>query len=189
MHTNEAPMPQLSLQQPQMPNNPPAVQNPQAPGATQQKEFNSLTLCRIGQETVADILSRFQEIFTMLKACTPPNGMNNPQLSFEKRQKIQDQFRTIRLLFKRLRLLYDKCVQGDEYGEKSLESLVPYCDEMDTSSDQSVPVNSEEYQKALTENKMLQEQITQKNAHLKEIIDNMRTIIWEINSMIAARKS
>lgn len=189
MQSNANPMPQLSLQTPQNPNIPPTTQNPQVQAATQQKEFNSLTLCRIGQETVADILSRFQDIFGSLKTCVPPNGLVNPQVSFEKRQKIQDQFRTIRLLFKRLRLLYDKCEQSEEYGEKSLESLIPYVDDIDASSDQNVPIHSEEYQKALIENKMLQEQIILKNAHLKEIIDNMRTIIWEINSMIAARKS
>lgn len=33
----------------------------------QSKEFNTASLCRIGQETVQDIVSRTQEIFQMLK--------------------------------------------------------------------------------------------------------------------------
>lgn len=33
----------------------------------QSKEFNTASLCRIGQETVQDIVSRTQEVFQMLK--------------------------------------------------------------------------------------------------------------------------
>lgn len=34
----------------------------------QSKEFNTASLCRIGQETVQDIVSRTQEVFQTLKA-------------------------------------------------------------------------------------------------------------------------
>lgn len=34
----------------------------------QSKEFNTASLCRIGQETVHDIVSRTQEVFQTLKA-------------------------------------------------------------------------------------------------------------------------
>jgi mediator of RNA polymerase II transcription subunit 30 len=183
-------MPQLSLTTPQNPNIPVVPGNVQGgPPNTQQKEFNVFTLCRIGQETVIDILSRIQDIFGLLRNLTPPNGLMSSQLSMEKKQKIQDQFRTVRLLFKRLRLLHEKCDPNDEFSETSIESLIPYVDEIDNSTDQNVPVHSEEYQKALMENKMLKEQVALKNEHLKDIIDRMRTIIWEINSMMAARKS
>lgn len=36
--------------------------------AQQSKEFNTASLCRIGQETVHDIVSRTQEVFQTLKA-------------------------------------------------------------------------------------------------------------------------
>lgn len=36
--------------------------------AQQSKEFNTASLCRIGQETVQDIVSRTQEVFQTLKA-------------------------------------------------------------------------------------------------------------------------
>lgn len=94
-------------------------------------------------------------------------------------------FRTIRLLFKRLRLLYEKCDNPDDYIQ--VESLIPFVDE-DNKPD-TVPVHSEEYQRTLVENRELTEILAQKNLQLKEIIDNMRSIIWEINSMMAARKS
>lgn len=98
---------------------------------------------------------------------------------------MQDQFRTIRLLFKRLRLLYDKCDNAEDYTQ--VESLIPFVD--DEIKPDVVPVHSEEYQQILVENRELTEILAQKNLQLKEIIDNVRSIIWEINSMMAARKS
>ena len=164
-----------------MPTNNPGTINPQ------QKEFNVLSLCRVGQETVQDILSRFQDIFGILKSHQPPNGLTGSgPISSDKRQKMQDQFRTIRLLFKRLRLLYEKCDNAEDYTQ-DVETLIPFVD--DDSKPESVPVHSEEYQRALVENRELTEVLSQKNLQLKEIIDNMRNIIWEINSMMAARKS
>lgn len=44
------------------------VPMPPAQPQTQQKEFNTASLCRIGQETVQDIVSRTQEVFQTLKA-------------------------------------------------------------------------------------------------------------------------
>jgi mediator of RNA polymerase II transcription subunit 30 len=153
----------------------------------QQKEFNVLSLCRVGQETVQDILSRFQDIFGILKNHQPPNGLlGSGPISHDKRQKMQDQFRTIRLLFKRLRLLYEKCDNAEDYTQ--VESLIPFVD--DTSKpEQTVPIHSEEFKRTQAENEELTKVLAQKNAQLKEIIDNMRSIIWEINSMMSARKS
>lgn len=47
-----------------------AVVTPTPPVQAQQqqsKEFNTASLCRIGQETVQDIVSRTQEVFQTLK--------------------------------------------------------------------------------------------------------------------------
>lgn len=63
-------MPQLSLSTPQTP----MANANQSAAQVQQKELNVLTLCRIGQETVQDILSRFQDVFSILKNHQPPNG-------------------------------------------------------------------------------------------------------------------
>ena len=45
----------------------------------------------------------------------------------------------------------------------------------------------ESYRAALEEHNELVQQITIKNRHLKDIIDQMRNIIWEINTMLAMR--
>ncbi|XP_058059686.1 mediator of RNA polymerase II transcription subunit 30-like [Anopheles bellator] len=170
-----------------------ASQGPVQPGggtAVQQQqkaEFNLLSLCRIGQETVQDIVSRFQEVFGILRSIQPPNGTNQGQLSSnDKKAKVQEQFRTIRLLFKRLRLLYDKCndncQQGMEYTH--VESLIPLKGEIERSE----PVHTEEYKKALQENRELVVMVQNKNKQLREIIDKIRMTIWEINTMLSMRR-
>ncbi|XP_055640428.1 mediator of RNA polymerase II transcription subunit 30 [Toxorhynchites rutilus septentrionalis] len=163
------------------------VANPQASSNMQQKEFNLLTLCRIGQETVQDIVSRFQEVFGILRVIQPPNGTNQGLTSSnDKKAKVQEQFRTIRLLFKRLRLLYDKCndncQQGMEYTH--VESLIPLKGE----PERAEPVHTEEYKKALQENRELIEIVMLKNKQLREIIDKIRLTIWEINTMLSMRR-
>lgn len=163
------------------------VANPQASSNMQQKEFNLLTLCRIGQETVQDIVSRFQEVFGILRVIQPPNGTNQGLTSSnDKKAKVQEQFRTIRLLFKRLRLLYDKCndncQQGMEYTH--VESLIPLKGE----PERAEPVHTEEYKKALQENRELIDIVMLKNKQLREIIDKIRLTIWEINTMLSMRR-
>ncbi|XP_065083648.1 mediator of RNA polymerase II transcription subunit 30 isoform X2 [Ochlerotatus camptorhynchus] len=171
---------------PGQPNAGPVV-NPQASSNVQQKEFNLLTLCRIGQETVQDIVSRFQEVFGLLRVIQPPNGTNQGlSSSNDKKAKVQEQFRTIRLLFKRLRLLYDKCndncQQGMEYTH--VESLIPLKGEQERSE----PVHTEEYKKAMQENRELIDIVMLKNKQLREIIDKIRLTIWEINTMLSMRR-
>lgn len=173
----------MTLQTPSTPTNQSQNQN----AGQQQKELNVLTLCRIGQETVQDILSRFQDVFSILKNHQPPNGTQGSAIiSADKRQKMQDQFRTIRLLFKRLRLLYEKCENSEEYNI-DIENLIPYVGETNTNIPDPIS-NAEEYEKALAENRELNDVLKDKNLQLKEIIDRIRNIISEINTMMSARK-
>ncbi|XP_055596203.1 mediator of RNA polymerase II transcription subunit 30-like [Uranotaenia lowii] len=163
------------------------IANPQGTTNMQQKEFNLLTLCRIGQETVQDIVSRFQEVFGILRVIQPPNGTNQGLTSSnDKKAKVQEQFRTIRLLFKRLRLLYDKCNDNCQQGMEftHVESLIPVKDE----PERAEPVHTEEYKKALQENRELIEIVMLKNKQLREIIDKIRLTIWEINTMLSMRR-
>lgn len=119
-----------------------------------------------------------------------PNGTPQPSnASNEKKAKVQEQLRTIRVLFKRLRLIYEKCnencqLQGMEYTH--IESLIPY-KEIDLKHDEKK--NSEAYRLACEESKEVMEQVVLKNKQLKEVIDHMRRIIWEINTMLTMRRS
>ncbi|CAG9581143.1 unnamed protein product [Danaus chrysippus] len=156
----------------------------------QNKEFNTASLCKFGQETVQDIVSRTQDVFQTLKAIQPPNGTQHGEnASNDKKAKMQEQLRTIRLLFKRLRLIYEKCnetCQGMEYTH--MESLIPLKDEAENKA-LDERRNTETYRQVLEENKELTEQVVLKNKQLREVITNLRTIIWEINVMLTMRKS
>ncbi|XP_076303595.1 mediator of RNA polymerase II transcription subunit 30 isoform X2 [Lasioglossum baleicum] len=161
------------------------------PQQQQTKEFNTASLCRFGQETVQDIVSRTLEVFQTLKVLQPPNGIaQGTSLANEKKNKVQEQLRTLKLLFKRLRLIYEKCnescqLQGMEYTH--IESLIPLKEEWDMKSDEKK--TSEAYRLACEESKEIMEQVVLKNRHLKEIIDHLRRIISEINTMLNMRRS
>uniref|UniRef100_A0A1A9UV42 Mediator of RNA polymerase II transcription subunit 30 n=1 Tax=Glossina austeni TaxID=7395 RepID=A0A1A9UV42_GLOAU len=150
------------------------------------KEINIVALSRVGQETVQDITSRFQEIFTALKVIQPTANRDNSTV-----KKVQEHFRTIRLLFKRMRLIYERCndgclgyPQGMEYT--TVESLIPFKDEPEHRLEAT---QCEEYRKALQENQELIDTVKLKNRQLREIIDRTRIIVWEINTMLSMRKS
>lgn len=144
------------------------------------KEINIVQLSRLGQETVQDIASRFQEVFTALKNIQPTSHRDN-----NSEKKVQEYFRTIRLLFKRVRIIYEKCNDaGMDY--MNAESLIPYKDEPDPRIE---PSQCDEYRKVLQENQELIETVKLKNRQLREIIDRTRIIIWEINTMLAMRRS
>ncbi|XP_030762332.1 mediator of RNA polymerase II transcription subunit 30 [Sitophilus oryzae] len=168
---------------------PPSAHIPQQ--QQQSKEFNTASLCRLGQETVQDIVSRTQEVFQTLKTIQPPAGTSQSSTaSNEKKAKVQELLRTIRVLFKRLRLIYEKCnencqIQGMEYTH--IESLIPFKDELDPKHEEKK--NSEAYRSACEESKEVMEQVVLKNKQLKEIIDHLRRIVWEINTMLTMRKS
>ncbi|XP_014482069.1 PREDICTED: mediator of RNA polymerase II transcription subunit 30 [Dinoponera quadriceps] len=167
----------------------PPTQPPPQP--QQNKEFNTASLCRFGQETVQEIVSRTLELFQTLKVVQPPNGTaQGANMANEKKTKVHEQLRMLKMLFKRLRLIYEKCnencqLQGMEYTH--IESLIPLKEEWDMKSDEKK--TSEAYRLACEESKEIMEQVILKNRHLKEIIDHLRRIISEINTMLSMRRS
>ncbi|XP_029161980.1 mediator of RNA polymerase II transcription subunit 30 isoform X2 [Nylanderia fulva] len=167
----------------------PPTQPPMQPQQT--KEVNTASLCRCGQETVQEIVNRTQELFQFLKLLQPPNGTNQgASMANDKKIKIFDQLRIIKMMFKRLRLIYEKCnencqLQGMEYTH--IESLIPLKEEWDMKSDEKK--TSEAYRLICEESKEVMEQVILKNRHIKEIIDHLRRIISEINTMLNMRRS
>jgi len=176
---NQATTPQTPVPPTQPPRQPPP------------KEFNTASLCRFGQETVQEIVSRTLELFQTLKVLQPPNGTpQGANIANEKKKKIYDQMDTMKVMFKRLRLIYEKCnencqLQGMEYTH--IESLIPLKEEWDMKSDEKK--TSEAYRLSCEERKEIMEQVVLKNRHIKEIIDHLRRIISEINTMLNMRRS
>ncbi|KAL0126163.1 hypothetical protein PUN28_004940 [Cardiocondyla obscurior] len=161
------------------------------PRQQQNKEFNTASLCRYGQETVQEIVSRTLELFQTLKVLQPPNGTGQgANMANEKKKKVYEQLEMIKMMFKRLRLIYEKCnencqLQGMEYTH--IESLIPLKEEWDMKSDEKK--TSEAYRLTCEERKEIMEQVVLKNRHIKEIIDHLRRIISEINTMLNMRRS
>ena len=58
---------------------PPLSTGKTTPTPGQSKEVNTSTVCRIGQETVEEIVSRTQEVFSILKSLQPPVGSYSAQ--------------------------------------------------------------------------------------------------------------
>merc|ERR1719400_2679138 len=76
----------------------PQVSSPAPQPAAQQSksDVNASTVCRIGQETVEEIVSRTQEVFSILKTLHPPVGAYckksqlQDQQNLEKQKRLQD---------------------------------------------------------------------------------------------------
>lgn len=68
-----------------------------------------------------------------------------------------------------------------------IESLIPFKDEIDPKYDEKK--NTEAYRLVCEESKEVMEQVVLKNKQLKEVIDHLRRIIWEINTMLSMRRS
>ena len=121
--------------------------------STGSKEINAATICKIGQETVQEIVSRIQEVFSYLKSLQLPVGSQNTGKEFkklkwfwhffctfryishldhgtmEKQERLREVLKGITLLFKRLRVCYEKASEqtsGMDFSATSLESLVPF---------------------------------------------------------------
>merc|ERR1711973_523325 len=192
-----APVPTSSSGDTGPPAGAPQVSSPAPQPVAQQSksDVNASTVCRIGQETVEEIVSRTQEVFSILKSLQPPVGSYNPQTvahdksNQDKQSRLQDVLKGIGMLFKRLRVCWEKC-QENTGGMDFLpiESLIPLKEDGEGRVELEKK-RGDAYKSAAEEHNELVQQITLKNRHLKDVIDQMRNIIWEINTMLAIRKA
>jgi len=166
-------------------------QPPQQPGGgpvQQQKEVNTASLCRLGQETVQDIVNKTTDLFQLLKQAQLPTGTQQSiTMQKERKEKTQEHLSNISLLFRRIRLIYDKCNEncaGMEYTH--IESLIPVKDEVDSRPEERKLTEMMKY--VNEEHREIAEQVIQRSRHLKEIIDHLRNIIWEMTTMLATRR-
>lgn len=157
--------------------------------------FNLSVVCRIGTETVQGIQWRTQEIFSYLKGLQMPVGAaDKDRQNFEKRQRLQEVLNGITFLFKRLNCCYTKVqehtsdVDGDAgaMDYTNIESLIPLKGRDDLRLELEKK-RGDAYSKELVEHTDLTNQLIEKNRKLKKIIDDMRMLIWEINTMLAMR--
>jgi mediator of RNA polymerase II transcription subunit 30 len=149
-------------------------------------EKNPFLLCRLGQDTLQEVLQKTTEIFSYMRAPQLPNGVNLTQAQYnDRKSKLDEPLRRVEALFARLRHIYDTVndLSATVADPMAVEELLPIEDsvDLDDQVDTAKPVSNEE--------KRLIELIRQKNQHLKTVIDQQRMIIWEINTMMAMRTS
>ena len=85
------------------------MQPQQPPAPTQPKEINTVMVCKIGLETVQEIVNRTHEIFNYLKALQPPFGSQNlDKVYVEKQHRLNEVLGGITQHFKRLRVCWEK---------------------------------------------------------------------------------
>ncbi|KAL8558248.1 hypothetical protein ACOMHN_040946 [Nucella lapillus] len=178
------PGPQQQQQQQQSQH--PASQQQQALSSPT-KDVNAVNVCRVGQEMVHDIVSKAQEIFKLLS----PNGislnMNSAQYQ-EKKTKLDEAVTHISMQFRKLHRIHDKVLEiASQTDKPTPQQLVP---EVGVEAEPVVAnSNPEFYSMVVEEHREIVEQVRLKNQQLKELIDQIRTIIWEINTMITMRKT
>ncbi|KAM9777110.1 mediator of RNA polymerase II transcription subunit 30 isoform X2 [Syngnathus typhle] len=152
------------------------------------RDVNTASLCRIGQETVQDIVLRTMEIFQLLRNMQLPNGVTyHPNTHQDRLGKLQEHLRTLSVLFRKLRLVYDKCSENCAGLDPILpEQLIPFMDDDGTKHDDH---SAGQNRPAAEDRREIQEvnKLKQKNQQLKQIMDQLRNLIWEINSMLAVR--
>ena len=101
--SNQQQQPQQQMQQQQQ------MQPQQPPAPTQQKEINTVMVCKIGLEAVQEIVNRTHEIFNYLKSLQPPFGSQNlDKVYIEKQHRLHEVLGGITQHFKRLRLCWEK---------------------------------------------------------------------------------
>ncbi|KAI4883996.1 hypothetical protein NFI96_019509 [Prochilodus magdalenae] len=180
-------LPPQQQQQPQQPHLAPGSgpgQPPLAPNQGALREISPVFLCRIGQETVQDIVTRTMEIFQITRATQLPNGVNQSQAVYQDRfGKLQEHLRQLTLLFRKLRLLYERCVEMTSDLQESPAELVPYVGE------EIAAMRMEPCSHAVSQDRQeVLEKVRQKNQEMKVLMDQMRNLLWDINAMLTMRK-
>ncbi|XP_002736228.1 mediator of RNA polymerase II transcription subunit 30-like [Saccoglossus kowalevskii] len=157
----------------------------------QTKEVNTASLCRIGQETVQDILIKTTEIFNVLKTTQLPNGVSSSPANHQERHvKLQEYLRNISMLFKKLRLVYEKCNENCAgLDHTNPEELIPWLEEDSEVKPEHMPPTTEKFYFAKEEQKDIIEKIRAKNTQLKTIMDQLRSLMWDVNVMMMMSKT
>ncbi|CAM9641918.1 mediator of RNA polymerase II transcription subunit 30-like [Lampetra fluviatilis] len=149
------------------------------------REVNMASLCRIGQETVQDIVTRTTEIFQILRYMQLPNGGSYlPSTHADRLSKLQEHLRQLTVLFRKLRLIYDKC--NETCSLLQPEQHIPFLEEESAPRTEEWSQNSAALRFANEERRDISEKLRQKNQQLKVIMDQLRNLIWDINTMMSS---
>ncbi|ESO85282.1 hypothetical protein LOTGIDRAFT_86853, partial [Lottia gigantea] len=169
---------------------PPA--GPQQPMVSPNKIVNAATFCRFGQEYIHEIITKATEIFgsrgSFWKCSKFLFQLTNYQ---DRKTKLEEELKTLCVTFKKLRAIYDKVREtfGGEVETLPVSEVYPYVLEEHRELVETF-AHRPRLEPTTTVNMVfffIFQQVRVKNQQLKEIIDQIRSINWEINTMITMR--
>lgn len=162
---------------------------------------NTALLCKVGQETIQDIVSKSAEMFNLLKMLQLPNGTSISASQQEERKvKLHDLLRNMSILFKRLHRIYERCNEYcDPIEQNSDRPIVPFVESDSSLSPEpsgAMPIKQEMNPKQWSDTaRSLKAEyddqlaiLREKNAMIKQMMDSMRELVWDINTMLAMHK-
>lgn len=153
------------------------------------KDANSFFLCKVGQQLVHEIVNKTTDLFNFLKLIHPPNGTQQlGNVLEEKKMKARDTRKSIDLLFQQLKILYQELESTSGFESVEGDKLIPYKDSSDANVRGVVEEKKIPDPSLIEERNRLLETLNARNEHLKLIIDNLRNLVWDINTMLAMRK-
>ncbi|XP_074595923.1 mediator complex subunit 30 [Brevipalpus obovatus] len=149
---------------------------------------NHFLLCRWGQEYVHEIVNKTVDMFNFMRRANVSDNRPWAVIMEEKMLKVRDTQETIEQLFQKIKqilMTLEKESSNSEYIEG--DKLIPYKVNPDSSS-RTVP----DADKVLDGNIMEEHArhlaaVKARNHHLKTIIDQLRDLVWDINTMLAMR--
>lgn len=153
---------------------------------TNVQQLNEISITAQGLQTVEEIVSKATYLFRCLQEKNMVVDDKSKQEARNNNKKVQDTLNSLKELFSRLRVFYDESNRRIEipYGE-DLEALIP----LRTSEEDSDMDTSNDSTALGIEHDTLQEKLRSKNQEIKELIDKLRTLIWDINTMMALKPS
>lgn len=152
---------------------------------------NGLYHCKAGQETIHDIITKTTELFQLLKTSNAP--LQKTAETEAKKAKIRDALLSVQHKFDTLKRHYNNVNEiCSSLAYVQIKSLIPFKDD---------PDNVEQIQKhrqnlyaepdpdVSKEKEELLRKINEKDEQLRQITDQLRDFIYEINSMLHVGKT
>ncbi|NWQ74133.1 MED30 polymerase, partial [Columbina picui] len=120
-----------------------------------------------------------------------PNGVTYHTGTYQDRLgKLQEHLRQLSILFRKLRLVYDKCNENCAgLDPVPIEDEVPFLVPATVNPEMQPRVQLSHFSRRRKEweTTCKQSKLKQKNQQLKQIMDQLRNLIWDINAMLAMR--
>lgn len=151
---------------------------------------NGMYHCRLGQETVHDIVSKTQELFSNLK--TANVTLQRTSENEARRAKIRDILNAVQFKFDVLRRHYDSVNEiSSSLAYMQPKSLIPFKDDPDNIEQiekHRRNLSSEPNIEMSKEKEVLLRKISELDEKIRLITADLREFIYEINTMLHVSK-